>query len=255
VSEQARYEYDVFVSYADADAEWVEGYLLDALEIAGVRYHSEEAFRLGVPRVLEFERAIENSKRTLLVITPSYLGENFTQFVDALVQNYGMETATWPVIPLILHPAQLPPRLAMLGKPLDATDSGQWEAVIERLCADLKLPPPAPPPKPACPYPGMAPFGEADSQRFYGRDQEIEELLQRLRLHSFVAVIGPSGSGKSSLVYAGLIPALRKSGLFREPGRDSPGWLVCSMRPGEAPLTALTGALGAQPQTRTSFSW
>jgi WD40 repeat protein len=238
VSEQPEYEHDVFISYANADAGWVEGYLLDAFEMGGVRYHYEEAFRLGVPRLLEFERAIQNSKRTLLVITPTYLGENYTQFVDALVQNYGIESATWPVIPLVLHPAQLPPRLAMLGKPLDATDPARWDTVIQRLCAELELPVPAEPPKPPCPYPGMAPFREADSRRFYGRGQETEDLLQRLRLHPFVAVIGPSGSGKSSLVYAGLIPALRKSGLF-----GKPGWLVRTMRPGDVPLTALAHAL------------
>ena len=60
----------------------------------------------------------------------------------------------------------------------------------------------------------MVPFREADSDRFFGRDREVEELLQSLRLHPFLAVIGPSGSGKSSLVFAGLIPALRRSGLF-----------------------------------------
>jgi WD40 repeat protein len=246
VSEQPEYEHDVFISYADADAAWVEGYLLDALEMAGVRYHSEEAFRLGAPRLIEFERAVENSKRALLIITPTYLSENSAQFVNALAQNYGLETATWPVIPLILQSTQLPPRLAML-KSLDATAPDKWEQVIERLCDDLKLPPPAPPPKPPCPYPGMAPFGEADSARFYGRDQEIEELVQRLRLHPFVAVIGPSGSGKSSLVYAGLVPALRKSGFFGTSQEEGTGWLVRAMRPGEKPLAALTDVLDGDP--------
>jgi hypothetical protein len=84
----------------------------------------------------------------------------------------------------------------------------------------------------------MVPFGEADSDRFYGRESEVEELVQRLRVHPFLTVIGPSGSGKSSLVFAGLVPALRRSTLFG-PGE----WLVRSLRPGELPRRSLAEAL------------
>src|SRR5258708_1618400 len=121
-------EYDVFVSYAEPNRAWVEGYLLDALHQAGVRYYSEAAFALGVPRLLGFERAIQQSQRTVLVLSPAYLADDFTQFPDLLVQSYGLETATWPVIPLILHPVQLPSRLSMLTA-LDATDAADWPRV------------------------------------------------------------------------------------------------------------------------------
>ena len=240
MTEQAE-TYDLFISHADADRAWVEGYLLNVLTQAGVRCHSDAAFVLGVPRLLEFERAVQQSQRTLLVLSPAYLAEGFNQFTDLLAQSYGLETATWPVIPLILHPVKLPPRLAMLTA-LDATDPALWLAVVERLCAELQRPVPGPAPKPPCPYPGMIPFSEDDSGRFFGRDKEVQSLLERLRLHPFLTVIGPSGSGKSSLVFAGLIPALRKSGLFG-PG----GWLVRTLRPGETPLAALATALGGDP--------
>src|SRR5262249_48617324 len=88
-------------------------------------------------------------------------------------------------------------------------------------------------------YPGMMPFNEADSPRFFGRDREIQELLEHLRLYPFLTVIGPSGSGKSSLVSAGLLPTLRRSGLF-----GTGAWLVRLLRPGQAPLMALETALG-----------
>jgi formylglycine-generating enzyme required for sulfatase activity len=205
---------------------------------AGVRCHTEAAFALGVPRLLEFERAVQDSRRTLLVLSPAYLADGFTQFTDLLAQTYGLETATWPVIPLILRSVELPPRLAMLTA-LNATDvAGQAEAVA-RLCAEAQRPVPGPAPAPPCPYPGMSPFTEADSAHFYGREREVEELLARLRLHPFLAVIGPSGSGKSSLVFAGLIPALRKSQLFG-PG----GWEVRALRPGEQPLLSLRATMG-----------
>ena len=66
------------------------------------------------------------------------------------------------------------------------------------------------------PYPGLEAFTEDDAGVFFGRDREIRDLVGRLnpsapaRAHRFVAVIGPSGSGKSSLVRAGLLPALRR---------------------------------------------
>jgi hypothetical protein len=236
--------YDFFVSYADADRAWVEGYLLDALVSAGVRCHSEAAFALGIPRLLEFERAIKQSQRTLLVLSPAYLADTFGQFVDLLVQSYGLETATWPVIPLILQPVKLPPRLAMLT-PLVAETPAAWPAAIERLCAEVQRTPPAPPVSPGCPYPGMVPFREADSARFFGRDQEVRELLHQLRLHPFLAIIGPSGSGKSSLVFAGLLPMLRQSGLF-----GAGEWQVHTLRPGEAPQAALMSFVLARRRKR-----
>jgi WD40 repeat protein len=88
----------------------------------------------------------------------------------------------------------------------------------------------------------MVPFAEADSARFFGREEEVTDLLQRLRLHPFLAVIGPSGSGKSSLVFAGLLPALRRSALF-----GLGDWRVCILRPGTSPLAALHTALGSDP--------
>jgi WD40 repeat protein len=231
--------YDIFISYAAADREWVEGYLLDALEQAGVHYHYEHAFELGAPRLLEFERAIEQSQRILLVLSPAYLADGFFQFVDLLAQNYGLETATWPVIPLILHPVTLPPRLRLLTS-LDATDQASWPEVIERLSKALQRPIPGLAAKPPCPYPGIVPFAEGDSERFFGRDKEVQEVLKRLRLSPFLAIIGPSGSGKSSLVFAGVLPALHRSGLF-----GSGDWLVRSLRPGRAPMAALATALGS----------
>jgi hypothetical protein len=234
-----QFTYDLFVSYAEADRAWVEGYLLDALEKAEVRCTCESAFTLGVPRILEFERAIRQSRYTLLVISEAYLADDLTRFTDILAQSYGEQVGTWPVIPLTLQEGlQLPPRLKIL-EGLQASTSEEWEAAIERLCNQLKRPLPPPSPKPACPYPGMIPFSENDGGRFFGRDGEIEELLGRLRLHPFLTVIGPSGSGKSSLVFAGLIPKLKQSGLF-----GTGQWCIRSLRPGTSPLTNLQAVLG-----------
>lgn len=227
-------QYDLFVSYSEYDRAWVEGYLLDALKYAGVRHHRESAFTLGVPRILEFERAVQESKRTLLVLSKSYIVDGFNQFTDLLAQTYGLETATWPVIPLILDSSiRLPQRLAMLTS-LDASDSAHWSIALERLCAELQRPVPAPAPRADCPYPGMVPFRARDAQYFFGRDTEMEQILLHLRHQRFLLVVGPSGSGKSSLIRAGVLPRLTRNDLF--PPRS---WLVRAIRPGDHPLGAL----------------
>lgn len=232
-------EYELFISYAEADRAWVEGYLLDALSEAGINYLSEAAFALGAPRIAEFERAIQQSDRALLILSRAYLANDVTQFTRLLAQSYGREQGIWPVIPLLREDAlELPPSLGALV-PLTATDEETWETAIERLCRDLQRPVPPLSAKPACPYPGMRPFSEGNSHYFFGRDREIDQLLQSLYQQRFTCVIGPSGSGKSSVVFAGLLPALQRSGLF-----GSGDWCIRTIRPGQAPLAALTAALG-----------
>jgi WD40 repeat protein len=235
-------KYSVFVSYADEDDAWVEGYLLNALEEAGLTCHSEAMFRLGVPRLIEFESAVKNSERTLLVISPAYLADNFVEFANLLSQYYGFDTHLWPVVGIILHPVQeLSMRLKIL-ECLDATDATKQQKAIQRICKDFQKPTPSSVEIPDCPYPGMVPFKSEDSDRFFGRQREVNDLIQHLRLYPFLAVIGASGSGKSSLVFAGLIPQLQKTNLLgKEP------WQIYSMRPGTTPITTLTTTLGCDP--------
>jgi len=102
-------------------------------------------------------------------------------------------------------------------------------------------------PAPDCPYPGMVPFTEKQADVFFGRDKEIADAIGRLRQHPFLTVIGPSGSGKSSLVYAGVIPELRKSKRFG-PGQ----WDVRMLRPGAKPLAALAETLQTNPENLSS---
>ncbi|MEO0837003.1 MAG: ATP-binding protein [Cyanobacteria bacterium J06642_3] len=94
-------------------------------------------------------------------------------------------------------------------KGLPASNSEEREDAIKRLCDHPNRPLPSATTKPSCPYPGMIPFSENDSERFFGRDDKIEQLLVKLRSNPFLIVIGASGSGKSSLVFAGLIPKLK----------------------------------------------
>jgi len=86
---------------------------------------------------------------------------------------------------------------------------------------------------PPNPYQGLSAFGEEDAAFFFGREKFVDGLVQATYDQSLVAVIGPSGSGKSSVVFAGLIPKLTQQG----------GWKFAHFRPGSDPFYALAQAL------------
>ena len=92
------------------------------------------------------------------------------------------------------------------------------------------------------PYKGLRAFQQADAADFFGRTSMIEQVLDRLQESvvesNFLAVIGPSGSGKSSLVKAGVLPSLRHG---RIPGSEN--WFYAEMVPGEVPMEELAAAL------------
>ncbi len=92
------------------------------------------------------------------------------------------------------------------------------------------------------PYKGLRPFEEADAVDFFGREQLVKQLIARLQEDEdwsrFLGVVGPSGSGKSSVVKAGLIPALRWGDVT-----GSEDWFITEMVPGPTPIENLAAAL------------
>lgn len=95
------------------------------------------------------------------------------------------------------------------------------------------------------PFPGLRPFGASEAHLFFGREQHIESLLERLSEQRLSAVVGLSGSGKSSLVFAGILPRLRRG--YRPRGALAVGqrssWRIAELRPGDAPMAHLASAL------------
>jgi len=85
-----------------------------------------------------------------------------------------------------------------------------------------------------CPFKGLAPFEADDAEFFFGRERLVDELVARLGESSLLAIVGPSGSGKSSLLRAGLVPAL-----------DGQAVIV---RPGEHPAATVAAAVERVPQ-------
>ncbi len=89
------------------------------------------------------------------------------------------------------------------------------------------------------PFPGLRPFTLDESHLFFGREGQSEEVLRNLSANRFVGVIGASGSGKSSLIYCGLIPILH-GGFITQAGSK---WQIMTMRPGNGPIHNLAHSL------------
>lgn len=126
--------------------------------------------------------------------------------------------------------------LYTLADRLDPADASrdQVRAIATQLQAQLSqpLPPEASLAGEPNPYRGLAPFTERDQETFFGRRHETERLWQRLQSEPFVAVVGASGSGKSSLVQAGLLPLTAAA-----------GWQSLTLTPGPRPGRALADQL------------
>lgn len=89
------------------------------------------------------------------------------------------------------------------------------------------------------PFPGLRAFHMDESHLFFGREGQTDEVLMKLSEHRFVGVIGPSGSGKSSFVYCGVLPILF-GGFMADAG---PNWDVIVARPGNNPISNLAEAI------------
>src|SRR5262252_7693669 len=99
------------------------------------------------------------------------------------------------------------------------------------------------------PFPGLRPFQPGEEHLFFGRESQIHAMIDKLSATRFLAVVGTSGSGKSSLVNCGLRPALH-GGLMAKAGT---AWRVAQLRPGGNPLRSLASALSNDGVLFTDF--
>ena len=153
--------------------------------------------------------------------------------------------------PLPLHLAVRDARERLCGDGIEAEIPGvTWLPVICQHPAEVPptwqdlggiYPQPAAETIPLCPYQGLSAFREKDARFFFGREALAEQLRVAAKQKPLVAVIGPSGIGKSSAVFAGLVPRLRE-----DSGGDAKGdagMQIVDFRPGPSPFDALAGAL------------
>jgi MinD-like ATPase involved in chromosome partitioning or flagellar assembly len=157
----------------------------------------------------------------------------FAKLVRALAQ---IAPTSNPVRARLLYALKNLRQVVRNGVPLQEGAQSEYDGTspLDTLTEEIGLAAPANVPPP-CPYPGMVPYRTEDEDHFYGRAVETRQLLQRLERDSpLLLVVGPSSAGKSSLVFAGLLPQLPRSSRWH-----SGYWEVLTMKPGTNPLATL----------------
>jgi hypothetical protein len=184
---------DLFISYAEPDRGWAEGFLADGLRDRGVRCLTQAGFRLGAFFTAEFERVVRESQRVVLVLSGAYLADVTQRFVENLAQCHALKDEAASIIPLLYEDVP-PPDWADARVCLRATTEAERSEAVERLAVECKAGPPGAAAEPECPYPGILPFSRANADYFCGRKKLAGELLQELRHRPCLFLIGPSRS-------------------------------------------------------------
>ena len=174
----------------------------------------------------------------------------------ALEHRISGSRGKFSVIPVLLPEAQRPQDrdLPMFLKRMTWVDFQKGfndDEAFRRLVCGVRGLAPGPGPRPdvfegECPYRGLEAFEEKYARFFFGREAQVEWLLthrlapmvETSHASRFLAILGPSGSGKSSLALAGLIPAIRAGKI-----KESEGWPIVVFRPGANPLESLAIAI------------
>ncbi len=132
------YSYDVFISYSHADYDWVWKELLPQLEGAGLRVCIDERdFEVGLPILVNIERAIENSRHTLTILTPGWLDREWANFEGLLVETADPAARRRRLLPLMLIPCEPPARMRMLTV-ADFTRATSRAEQFDRLMRQLR---------------------------------------------------------------------------------------------------------------------
>jgi hypothetical protein len=177
LSHQNAFDYDVFISYSHRDSEWVRDWLLPRLEGAGLRVCVDfRDFEVGVPSLVNMERAAERSRKTLLVLTPNWIESEWTNFEALLVQTEDPIGLRRRILPLMRERCQPPKRIAMLTY-ADFTAPGRWKSELERLIGSFAEG--AKPPQASRALPQATP--RADEAGLDPEQRHLRELLSTKR--------------------------------------------------------------------------
>jgi hypothetical protein len=256
----------IFLSHAGADTQAARQFA-EILRRNGLNvWFDKDNLQPGDPWMATLEEAISQASAMIV-----YIGSGGVQaWVDrevrfGLVRNTGSHEA-FSFIPALgegADPAKLPPFVKQ-QQYVDLRDRQRAPEQIRRLVEVLQNSSPSQTAIPAeywtthSPFCSLQTFGPEDSWLFFGRDRYIDELLTRLGRSPTLAVIGNSGSGKSSLIQAGLIPALQR-GRFQDGGKWVDSWRTVVFRPSGAPFDYLAEVLPGQlapelsPKDRAEF--
>ena len=238
----AKSSYDLFLSYNSADHRIVEE-VAHKLANAGLKELFLDRWNLliGTRWRPMLEKALGCSKAVAIFVGPGEMSSWQQREVD-IALDLQSKSANYPVIPVLL-PGCEPPLgflgqltwvdfrsqsldlgIAILAKAARGEELGpDLQRHLDSVRASI------------CPYRGLLHFREEDAPFFFGREAAIDKLLEAVQRQPFVAVVGASGTGKSSVVRAGLIPRLRSD--------HGTTWEFIALVPTDQPLKALASAL------------
>jgi WD40 repeat protein len=238
--------FDVYLCHHPADREAV-GAVADLLEADGLLpWLESRQGPIGGDRVRARTEALRGSDACAVVIGRDGLGE-WAREELAAAQDVAAHDRAFGLLTVLLPGAPEPfdPSLALLAaRPwVDLRDGLEDPDARRALIRSVRGESRAAEPGAAvtsveCPYRGLEAFDEDHADLFFGREAEVAQALERLRTARFLAVLGASGSGKSSLIRAGIIPALRRGAV---PGSDR--WIIRTFAPGPHPLAALAAQI------------
>lgn len=134
-----RFRYDVFVSYSHRNSDWVRGWLVPQLKAAGLKVCVDhESFEPGAPSLTEMERAVLQSRKTVMVLTPEYLQSEWAEFENILGQTLDPAAHRRRLLPVLLMRCEPPRRIQILVR-LDFTRSTEHREERVRLIAAIRL--------------------------------------------------------------------------------------------------------------------
>ncbi len=201
---QAKSEFDVFISYSSRDKAWVRGELLERIEQAGLRAFIDfRDFTRGAPSIKEMARGVRDCPKTLLILTPDYIGSEWCELEAIMGQTLSPANRDLRLIPLLKTPCEKPLYVGALTH-IDFSDGADLELAWRQLLTALGKPPELTRPKElersewflAHPYP-MPP-------NFTGRVAERAMLTRWLDAddaHPLLVLRALGGFGKSALAW------------------------------------------------------
>jgi WD40 repeat protein len=249
--------YDAFLSYNSQDHSAVHE-VAERLKAEGLEPYLDE-WDMAPGREFQpaLTEALHQSKTCVVFLGPNGLGPWQKQELQVAIDKRAREEA-FHVIPVLLPGTERPRRGAVAH--LEFLINASWveflktlddEQAFHNLVWGITGQPPEPDGKyeeGVCPYRGLEAFRPEDARFFFGRDHLTGWLVSALRREvraaqgvRFLGVLGPSGSGKSSVVLAGLVPKLGAGSI-----EGSERWKVAILRPGDDPLKNL--AVGVVPR-------
>ncbi|NIM16787.1 MAG: TIR domain-containing protein, partial [Candidatus Aminicenantes bacterium] len=193
----------IFISYSHQDREWVENWLMPRLEDAGLEVCIDfRDFEVGIPSLVNMERAVDTCDKTLLVLTPKWLESQWTNFEALMIQTEDPAGLKGRILPLMLEKCEPPKRLAIFTH-ADFTDKSKWDTELARLLKHMGVTGPV-----------RKTVKDSEKQKvslsklpttgtdFFGRTKQLKELDQAWEdAHThIVTLIAWGGVGKSALV-------------------------------------------------------